>query len=58
MQSSSDLAQSAKGPAPSPHPELDKLRAWLAGMTADQRQNTLRLLAQLVKQQMDMSDTR
>lgn len=49
-------AQPGNGQAPTPHPELDKFKAWLASLPPDERQKTLRLLAQVVKQQMEASD--
>ena len=49
-------APSCSGKPASPHPELDKFKAWLANLPPDERQKTLRLLAQVVKQQMEASD--
>jgi len=49
---------SGKAKPPSPHPELDKFKAWLAGMSADDRRQTMRLLAQVVQQQMEASEAK
>jgi len=42
--------------SPSPNPALDKLKAQLATMSPEERQKTLRLLAQVVKKQVQDAD--